>query len=51
MTQALDMDGGVSRLRLAGTVAPELHGPISRRWLGLLPPAVAATVDEGEFFA
>ena len=44
-------DGGVSRLRLAGTVAPERHEPISRRWLGLLPPAVAATVDEGEFFA
>jgi allantoicase len=44
-------DGGVSRLRLAGTVPPGQHEPLRRRWLGLLPPAVASAVDEEEFFA
>ncbi len=43
-------DGGISRLRLIGVVPPDRREPIARRWLGLLPPDVAATVDQGEFF-
>jgi allantoicase len=44
-------DGGISRLRLRGAVADDQRGPLARRWLGLLPPAVAAAVDPDEFFA
>jgi allantoicase len=43
-------DGGISRLRLAGVVPPDQQEPAARRWLGLLPPPVAAAVDESEFF-
>jgi len=43
-------DGGISRLRLIGVVPPDRREEIARRWLGLLPPDVAATVDQGEFF-
>jgi allantoicase len=43
-------DGGISRLRLVGVVPPALHEPIGRRWLDLLPPSVAAGVDQSEFF-
>ena len=43
-------DGGISRLRLIGVVPPERREQIARRWLGLLPPDVAAGVDRGEFF-
>jgi allantoicase len=43
-------DGGISRLRLVGVVPPERREQIARRWLGLLPPDVAAGVDQGEFF-
>jgi allantoicase len=43
-------DGGISRLRLAGAVPPARHEPVGRRWLDLLPPSVAATVDQSEFF-
>jgi allantoicase len=43
-------DGGISRLRLMGAVPPALHASIGRRWLELLPPSLAATVDQGEFF-
>lgn len=43
-------DGGISRLRLNGTVPVELHEQIAGRWLELLPPAQAAGVDPTEFF-
>ena len=43
-------DGGISRLRLVGEVPPEHREEIARRWLGLLPADVAATVDRAEFF-
>jgi allantoicase len=44
-------DGGISRLRLLGTVPAELHDAIARRWLDLLPAEQAAAVDRAEFFA
>jgi allantoicase len=44
-------DGGISRLRLHGTVPAELHDEITRRWLGLLPAELVHTVDPAEFFA
>jgi allantoicase len=44
-------DGGISRLRLLGTVPADLHDGITRRWLDLLPPHQAAAVDPTEFFA
>jgi allantoicase len=43
-------DGGISRLRLVGVVPPDRREQVARRWLALLPPDVAATVDQGEFF-
>lgn len=43
--------GGISRLRLPGEVPPQLHEQIAQRWLELLPPAQAASVDHTEFFA
>ncbi len=43
-------DGGISRLRVVGDVPPAAREPVARRWLGLLPPEVAATVDQTEFF-
>jgi len=43
-------DGGVARLRLMGEVPPGGRDPVIRRWLSLLPPALAATVDQAEFF-
>lgn len=44
-------DGGISRLRVVGEVPAALREPVARRWLSLLPPGVAATVDQAEFFA
>ena len=44
-------DGGISRLRVVGDVPPALREPVAQRWLSLLPPEVAATVDQTEFFA
>jgi allantoicase len=43
-------DGGISRLRVMGEVPAALREPVARRWLSLLPPEVAATVDQSEFF-
>jgi allantoicase len=43
-------DGGISRLRLRGTVPAELHDDIARRWLALLPTEVAGAVDPAELF-
>jgi allantoicase len=43
-------DGGLSRLRLLGEVDPTVHDELAQRWLGLLPPEVATSVDQAEFF-
>jgi allantoicase len=43
-------DGGISRLRLVGTVPPDRREEIARRWLALLPADQAARADPGEFF-
>jgi len=43
-------DGGISRLRLAGEVAPGARDAVSRRWLSLLPADQAGQVDPAEFF-
>lgn len=43
-------DGGISRLRLTGSVPAEFHDHIARRWLDLLPPEQAAIVDPSELF-
>ena len=44
-------DGGISRLRLLGAVAPEARDGVARRWLDLLPAEQAATVEPADFFA
>ena len=44
-------DGGISRLRFVGSVPVAEHAAIGERWLELLPPEVAATVDPADFFA
>jgi allantoicase len=44
-------DGGISRLRLNGEVAPEARAAITERWLALLPPALAARANPAEFFS
>ena len=44
-------DGGISRLRINGTVPAELHGQIGRRWSDLLPADQSAAVDPAAFFA
>jgi allantoicase len=44
-------DGGISRLRLFGAVAESARAQLAARWLGLLPPDVAAAVDRAEFWA
>ncbi|HEY2284112.1 MAG TPA: allantoicase [Streptosporangiaceae bacterium] len=44
-------DGGISRLRLHGEVAPQARAAITERWLALLPPALAARADPAEFFS
>lgn len=43
-------DGGLSRLRAHGSVAPDAQAALAARWLGLLPPHVAASVDPSSFF-
>ncbi len=44
-------DGGLARLRVAGEVAPGSRDAVAARWLGLLPPEVAAAVDPAGFFS
>jgi allantoicase len=39
-------DGGLSRLRLNGSVAPEVRDAVAKRWLGLLPAGLAVASDE-----
>ena len=43
-------DGGLSRLRVHGKVAPEARTAITDRWLGLLPADLAARADPADFF-
>lgn len=43
-------DGGISRLRVHGTIPTALRDAITRRWLDLLPQQVAVGVDPSEFF-
>jgi allantoicase len=43
-------DGGISRLRVHGAVAPEARAAVAERWVSLLPAELAATIDRGEFF-
>jgi allantoicase len=43
-------DGGISRLRLNGEVAPEARTAVTDRWLGLLPADLAARADPADFF-
>ena len=44
-------DGGISRLRLHGEVAPGAREPLAARWLSLLPAGLAGRADPGEFFS
>jgi allantoicase len=43
-------DGGLSRLRLHGEVAPAARAVAAKRWLDLLPPEQADLIDPTEFF-
>ncbi|UQX88198.1 allantoicase [Jatrophihabitans telluris] len=43
-------DGGLSRLRLLGTVDESVRHEAGQRWLGLLPVKAAAGVDESQLF-
>lgn len=43
-------DGGISRLRLVGTIVPDAQKAVSDRWLTLLGREAAAVIDRGEFF-
>lgn len=43
-------DGGVSRFRVHGTVAPAARDAIAQRWLDLLGPEIAGTVDPALFY-
>ena len=44
-------DGGISRLRLIGSVPQAAQDGLARRWLDLLPPAEARTVRPDDLFA
>lgn len=44
-------DGGISRLRLNGEVAPAHRERVVRRWCDLVGPDLAATVDPSDFFS
>lgn len=44
-------DGGLSRLRVHGSVAPAARAALTHRWLGLLPSDVARSLDRSTFFA
>jgi allantoicase len=44
-------DGGISRLRLHGEVAPEAREPLAARWLSLLPADLTRRVNPAEFFS
>ena len=43
-------DGGISRLRVIGTVADDARAELGRRWLALLPTDQAAAVAPTDFF-
>ncbi|HLK43576.1 MAG TPA: allantoicase [Thermoleophilia bacterium] len=44
-------DGGISRLRLHGTIPPAEQPAITDRWQALLPPRELALVDQSEYFS
>ncbi|WP_375497919.1 allantoicase [uncultured Jatrophihabitans sp.] len=44
-------DGGISRLRLLGSVPDDARDAVARRWLDLLPPEQAASIDPVDLFA
>jgi allantoicase len=44
-------DGGISRLRINGTVTEDAREEMAARWLGLIGPELAASVDPGELFS
>ena len=44
-------DGGISRLRLHGEVAPAARDPLAARWLSLLPAGLARQADPAGFFS
>jgi allantoicase len=43
-------DGGISRLRLHGTVADDARAPLAARWLDVLPPEQSTALDPADFF-
>ena len=43
-------DGGISRLRVIGTVTDDARAELGRRWLALLPTDQAAAVAPTDFF-
>jgi allantoicase len=43
-------DGGISRLRLLGEIAPEAREKLGQQWLSLLPPGLADQLDPTAFF-
>ena len=43
-------DGGISRLRLRGSVPDDARARLIQRWLDLVPPQQAARVEPSEFF-
>jgi allantoicase len=44
-------DGGISRLRLNGSIPPGQRRSVANRWERLLPPSQLGTVDICEYFA
>ena len=44
-------DGGISRLRVLGTIPADARETLARRWLQLLPPGQASSVTPDDFFA
>ncbi|MEP7020783.1 MAG: allantoicase [Pseudonocardiales bacterium] len=43
-------DGGLSRVRVNGAVAPDQRARIAQRWVDLLPPELARTINRDQFF-
>ena len=44
-------DGGISRLRVLGTIPADARDELARRWLELLPAGQAPPVTPADFFA
>ena len=43
-------DGGISRLRLYGELTSQGRAEVGKRWIGLLPPTLGATIDTSRLF-